>query len=308
MTLPIDSSRVRLHLDASDATTISVDGDGRVTQWRDKSINAHHFSSSAGATAPLRLNQSVRFDPPSAVGVATRGSDVRMLECNQQIINAYPSDIFAVLSNVNNTETIQGPVITHRSSITSYEFLFYRGAIRRISSDSNLVFQDIYWEGGAAHLIHSTFDQASHHFDFDERASVSKNVTESSPFYGPVYIGVERFPSINYPSYRLSADIHEIVIVANATESDRIAMRNYFVSQWPSLLVRISSRVRDLQSAGSPRVVVFNLAAPADYTDPLVNSAGEWTSIWPSNIARCIYYLSRDDRCPPITHGPYTAE
>jgi hypothetical protein len=72
----------------------------------------------------------------------------------------------------------------------------------------------------------------------------------------------------------------------------------------------ISSRVLDLRGIGSPRVVLFDWSAPTTFATPAqVDSDGHWSgAMVPHGVEFGIYYLSADNRCPPIIHGPYTAE
>lgn len=74
--------------------------------------------------------------------------------------------------------------------------------------------------------------------------------------------------------------------------------------------VEISSRVLDLRANASPRVVLFDWLHPEIFAEPsAIDSAGHWSgALVPSGATFGLYYLSRDSRCPPIIHGPYTAE
>jgi hypothetical protein len=75
-------------------------------------------------------------------------------------------------------------------------------------------------------------------------------------------------------------------------------------------LCEISSRVLDLRRTGSPRIVLFDWRNPTLFCVPAdIDSDGHWSgALVPKNKQFGIYYLSRDQRCPPIIHGPYTAE
>jgi hypothetical protein len=75
-------------------------------------------------------------------------------------------------------------------------------------------------------------------------------------------------------------------------------------------LVNISSRVVDLRPAPSPRVVLFDWLHPDRYCVPgQMAASGHWSDAFVGKgLDFGVYYLSRDARCPPIIHGPYTAE
>lgn len=75
-------------------------------------------------------------------------------------------------------------------------------------------------------------------------------------------------------------------------------------------LVNISSRVVDLRPALSPRVVLFDWLHPDRYCVPGQMAAdGHWSDAFVGRgVDFGVYYLSRDNRCTPIIHGPYTAE
>jgi len=73
------------------------------------------------------------------------------------------------------------------------------------------------------------------------------------------------------------------------------------------LLTEFAGRVVDLLSNPTPRVVVFQWQNPTRARVVPVDSSGAWSLLLPS-AEYGIYYLSQDNRCPPIIHGPYTAE
>ena len=74
----------------------------------------------------------------------------------------------------------------------------------------------------------------------------------------------------------------------------------------------LSCQVRDLVSLAAPRVRVriFNWDLPQQFTEAAVAQDGTWSEsdALPWGERYGVYYLSRDNRCPPIIHGPYTAE
>jgi len=72
----------------------------------------------------------------------------------------------------------------------------------------------------------------------------------------------------------------------------------------------LSGQVRDLAGLEQPRVRIFNWDLPQQFTEAAVDQDGTWSESdarpWGERYG--VYYLSRDSRCPPIVHGPYTAE
>lgn len=72
--------------------------------------------------------------------------------------------------------------------------------------------------------------------------------------------------------------------------------------------VPVSGRVRDLRNLALPNVVVFSWDRPSLFLRPMIAATGEWEVNVPKGHKYGIYYLSSDNRCPPIIHGPYTAE
>lgn len=73
---------------------------------------------------------------------------------------------------------------------------------------------------------------------------------------------------------------------------------------------QLGGRVRDLAALAAPRVRIFNWDLPHQFTDTAVAQDGTWSESesLPWGERHGVYYLSRDPRCPPIIHGPYTAE
>ena len=72
---------------------------------------------------------------------------------------------------------------------------------------------------------------------------------------------------------------------------------------WP-----ITGQVRDLQSVASPRVILFEWENPEQFSTAIVASDGTWAAQVFHGRQYGIYYLSADNRCPPIIHGPYIPE
>ena len=59
--------------------------------------------------------------------------------------------------------------------------------------------------------------------------------------------------------------------------------------------------------SAAQRVCLFDWARPERYVVADISS-GQWQAPVPVGVPFGIYYLSTDNHCPPIIHGPYTAE
>ena len=71
----------------------------------------------------------------------------------------------------------------------------------------------------------------------------------------------------------------------------------------------LTGRAMDLMSVASPRVTLFEWGDPQTARHAILQAQGHWHSPSPlPGREYGIYYLSQDNRCPPIIHGPYTAE
>lgn len=62
MFAPNKISGLALWLDASDLGTITKDGSNYVSEWRDKSGNAKHFTQATGSAQPLWSSNKITFD------------------------------------------------------------------------------------------------------------------------------------------------------------------------------------------------------------------------------------------------------
>jgi hypothetical protein len=69
----------------------------------------------------------------------------------------------------------------------------------------------------------------------------------------------------------------------------------------------LRQRVVELQKLADPHVVVFDWNNPRRHIIPEIIDKW-WQTAFPVGQTFGIYYLSSDNRCPPIIHGPYTAE
>lgn len=72
----------------------------------------------------------------------------------------------------------------------------------------------------------------------------------------------------------------------------------------------VAGRVIELIGQAAPRLVLFDWSEPTRFQSATVQSDGHWENALPvfPGDQYGIYYLSQDNRCPPIIHGPYTAE
>lgn len=71
----------------------------------------------------------------------------------------------------------------------------------------------------------------------------------------------------------------------------------------------IIGRVLDLFES-YPKVILFDWEHPEIFEQAVVESDGQWESPSPVEEGHQygIYYLSQNENCPPICHGPYIAE
>ena len=70
----------------------------------------------------------------------------------------------------------------------------------------------------------------------------------------------------------------------------------------------VNSSLIDLRGIAAPRVTLFNWDDPTHYAQCLPGPDDQWSLTVPPGLKYGLYYLSQDNRCPPIIHGPYTAE
>jgi hypothetical protein len=71
-------------------------------------------------------------------------------------------------------------------------------------------------------------------------------------------------------------------------------------------LVLIEQEIRTLNSE-IPRIVAFDWTHPARHA-VASRTSRRWSTFVPRGSQYGLYYLSSDNRCPPIIHGPYSAE
>lgn len=324
MGLILPPERFRLHLDASDDTTISVDGSNRVTQWRDKSAGARHHSERVGHGKPLRVNGAVRFDPTIIDALITEPSDARILRYSGNLAGSYPFDIFAVLSTVNTPNNVHGPIISIDGSLTQYEYLYQRGVNYRGSLNSNIGL-GVDWSNDQSHLINARLTSNTQFIASDLILSNSGSTGARSFYSGLSVLGAEREVITGFPASQFSGDMHEIIVLTQATDSERASITGYLADKWyipylsllsvssinPSLYdqhyTEISSRAIDLRGVQQPRVVVFNWDHPYVFQTATIDADGYWNGVLAlKGRPFGVYYLSHDNRCPPICHGPYT--
>jgi hypothetical protein len=122
-------------------------------------------------------------------------------------------------------------------------------------------------------------------------------------------VALHRCYTPNYETTFASGSLHEDDKVLTPTTDYGHEYGDAIIDPSP-LFADIASRVLDLRSVGSPRVVLFDWADPSTFATPAqIDSEGHWSgAMVPHGVEFGVYYLSRDGRCPPIIHGPYTAE
>jgi len=306
MTLQIAPERISLHLDATALDTFTLDGSNRLTQWRDKNANGIVFTNITNYGTPLKVANAVRFDPPSVDVSVTQPSRARIMQYNGPVFNSYPFDVFAVLSRCNNPVNHIAPVIAAANTNQFYEFLHHRGVLHR--SAGSFLHREIAvdWTGNQGNLLHGLLTSTQQTIRAQIIQTQTWDTTARTAYGSVAYLGAERPATSGFPAYQLSADVHEIIVIKNATDVERGMVNHYLAEKWPDLsLAPVASRAIDLRGLPNPRVALFEYAAPQKYTLPGVNAEGNWRTAWPKNNPFGIYYLSSDDRCPPICHGPY---
>lgn len=73
-------------------------------------------------------------------------------------------------------------------------------------------------------------------------------------------------------------------------------------------IVDVSQQAIDLRDNQPVTATLFDWFHPQTFMKAATDADREWRAKIHSGQAFGIYHLSRDNRCPPIIHGPYTAE
>jgi len=306
MTLPVQASKIRLHLDSTDLASFTLDAEDRIDQWRDLSGLNQHFSAFTTHGKPILIENAVRFDPPSPYAQKDPINS-RALTCPTPIFNPYPIDAFIVASSVANINDAHNMGCILATTLgEGYEFIAPHLTIHRTEIWNSLSLA-VDWSLGTR-LLHATVDPTLQQLRADWSQKTSRTTATRVPGGGISYLGVER-PVTGNRSYVLKADVHEIVVLTGATDQDRAEISLYLNDRWPLAypLTAISGTVKAL-AGETARAVVFDWANPAEFTVNTPDQSGAWRTARRISEQVGVYYLSSDNRCPPIIHGPYTAE
>lgn len=153
---PTDIPGLALWLDASDASSITLDGSNMVEQWNDKSGNGKH------ATQALILNRPSGTATINGLGaIGFDGTN----DCLQVASLALPSSITVFLVYTQTNSTTKPFLIEHSADTNSNDGFFFYGAnpsttIRRSSSiNSNTPSPQTPTQGTAARQATFMFDR-----------------------------------------------------------------------------------------------------------------------------------------------------
>lgn len=316
MTLPLAlfGARLRLHLDASDSETITTDPSCRIATWVDKSLSRHVFAPVAGYGKPLRLNNSVFFDPTGFNPNLPANSCVLQSPASTAL-NVRPLTVFAVLSDVENGSA-PGPVVASTVGSTinpvTYDFVSHEGAYWRRDFGTTYVARNLVgWGSGVGRIVEGKFTETETGFEVD--GGLATPTQGSSARSGLVaLLGASRLCSVDYPANQLKGSVREIIAVEAISEHEREYVKAYLKWKWADVFNPehqiISGRVVDLVGVGTPRVVLFDWDDPKLSVAPVVQQTGVWTYPANPNGRIGIYYISRDSKNHPVIHGPYTQD
>jgi hypothetical protein len=215
-TLPTVSG-LQLHLDASDASTITKDGSNLVSAWNDKSGQANHVTQATGSKQPLWVDQvqdtfpTIRFDGSNDEMAVTYGSSLStaatvFIVCTMPTASGGERMVFDGLTS--------GGRFAYLKSSGNIHYMYRGNGVSSTTVDKTMRMFTLVWNGSSSSL------------GIDGTDVTTGNVGTQSPT--GLRLGAQ-YNSANFGD----TDICEILIYGSAlSTADRTSIENYLSNKW----------------------------------------------------------------------------
>ncbi len=280
-------SSLALWLDAQDATTLTVDGGGAVSQWNDKSSYGNHVLQAATEKQPL-LNttgingrQSIAFAGTgnfmmctATAGLPTGNSDYSLV-----VVYRYDSSLVGTITSYAYPLSFGTAAAT---SMTAVDIKRNGGRFVHYNADQNMPAPQPTFLDGDAHYYVDVYDSTTllEQLYFD--GAVGPAVTQANPLtLGTNYIAINTFSNTNNNHGSLF-QIGEVMIVSSKlSETDLQNLNSYLDARWSAQQLQAGDangdgmvNLADLQILGDNWQSTTATWAEADFTgDGMVNLA-----------------------------------
>jgi hypothetical protein len=289
-------------LDASVEGSLTVI-DGKVSSWADARGIGAAWSQSSAISRPTRVVDGVKF--VGSTNTTTQNDMQFMSRAGALLSDTIDTWIFIVVDEGQN-----GCLFADYGSVFQYTYITLTDVQIRYSGYYTLGFPGVSL--GSRQLYAVRFAQNQLNTAIDGAAVVSGSAPNGYA-NGSGLLGSFRIPSSTTPSGGLNAIIREFIVVQSSlTNEEYEEIAFYLLAKWgingALAATEISGQVKDLQTLQPPFVTLFDWNDATTFVRMEADAQGRWDAIIRQGSQYGAYYLSRDNRCPPIIHGPYTAE
>lgn len=237
--------------DASDLSTISVSGSS-VTQWNDKGTNAANLTQGTAANRPtsgvttLNGKNVITFDGADFLANSTLSKFKFLSDGTKYIMGVVvkasatsnPGDFYMVFTNIRTAEGVTGRSMQYEDRVPSHARSYINNGATQVVQ--NFSSNNSWPSGGSTPIVYSELTDPSNataanrsYVYFNSGSAFQTNGQTGTPSTGN---GTYNFAvgATDQGVSGITGYIGEIIIYtgADATESQRISMRDYLQLKW----------------------------------------------------------------------------
>ncbi len=231
---PSDIAGLELWLDASDASTITVDGSNNVSQWNDKSGNSKNATQTTSSLRPLSETNGVRFANQNnntagggdianewmSIPATTIRSVFAVVELDS--VGSSPADVHGLISSDNSGNALYTFIVRNSSAQINYA----------VSVDGNLpgtVAGEVFINGVSV----GTGENPGSFSDVVQDQIASYGVIYSAAQSRQMTVIAANRNSTTETRLGLDGIIHELLVYSTVPSTEELASLNaYLNSRW----------------------------------------------------------------------------
>jgi hypothetical protein len=225
----------RLWLDASSPETLSLDNNGGIITWLDKSGNDNRFTSvnALGGLRPTLIGSGVFFDRTAAAdtNVTNTMEDSSPMRCTKEYLFAPPKTVFIVIGqSLLSSRSMDSLIFGYAGSnefiglSTTMLYANRNGSIKSFS-------YSVPYNPEYVNIITASILSSSMSARINKTSAGSISVNPVS-YYNYTYLGIERIASLTYSGNPYKGFIHEVIICGSLSSTDISEIEQYLLDKW----------------------------------------------------------------------------
>jgi hypothetical protein len=264
MTLNVMDYSPILWLDASSPETLTLDVNGSVGTWLDKSGNNNRFNSvnPLGGLRPTLIGGGVFFDRTAAADTGTiiNHADSSAMRCTGDYLFAPPKTVFMVISQSSLSTRAMDSLIFGYSGSFEFIGLATNKLYANINQSIKSVNYSVSYNPEHVNIITASILSSSMSARINKTSAGSVLVNPVS-YYSSTYLGIERLlnpVAPQFPGNPYKGFIHEVIICGSLSSTDIAEIEQYLIDKWRSSISgTVFERVNGQPTPGAYPIYVY---------------------------------------------------